>query len=171
MANPTPQEIIQREKGRAVVRARYLGELADVHARRMAALHEVNQQLDRVARLLTDAKLAGLTLVEISNASGISRPTLYQLQARYSDSPGDLRLGVLQTIANLGWVTASIVATEIERDRDDVEGMIKQLLADELLEEDFNDDPVEPAMAYRLTPTGFGALEGWTFALEEGDPE
>ena len=163
----------QREKARGTLRARYLGEAADIGGRRADALHEAETQLDRLARLLPNAITAGIGLSEIARASGISRPTLYQLRARYSDDPGDIRLGVLQATAE-GDVTADDVATLLERPRAEVVAVLDEL-------EDrgwITKHPIEYRdgsgrdWVYGLVVAGLDALEGWTFvaspAREEG---
>ena len=68
-------------------------------AARELALLQAEQQLDRLARLLPNALAGGLSLAEISRVTGVSRPTLYELKARYDDSDADLRLAVLQAVA------------------------------------------------------------------------
>src|SRR4051794_35533732 len=89
----------RREKGRAVVRALHVEQLEEAGTERHAALQAAEAHLDRIARLLPAALAAGLTLTEIARIAGVSRPTLYELRARYSDQPVDLSLGVLQALA------------------------------------------------------------------------
>jgi len=75
----------------------------DIGAQRAAALKAAEAQLERVARLLPNALGAGLSLTEISRLTDVSRPTLYQLRARQTAAEGNVRLAILQTVANHGW--------------------------------------------------------------------
>jgi hypothetical protein len=52
-----------------------------------------------VARLLPNALQAGISITEIARVTGVSRPTLCELQGRYGGSLGEFALGRLQTIA------------------------------------------------------------------------
>src|SRR5687768_12447410 len=90
------------ERGRAAVRALHLDNLEKAGADRAAALRLVDEHLDRIAQMLPLALQAGISLSEISRVTGVSRPTLYELRGRYADSPGDLELAVLQSVATGG---------------------------------------------------------------------
>jgi hypothetical protein len=117
MTAPDRETRLKREKGKATVRALHLSELEAAGAARARAIAEADKQLDRVARLLPDALSGGLSLSEIGRVARVSRQTLYELRARYSDSDGDLRLAVLQSVAWMQPTTADEVAEqEVEFD-------------------------------------------------------
>ena len=120
--------------------------------------------------MLPNALDAGLSLSEISRVTGVSRPTLYELRARYGGHERDLRLAVFQTIASAGRATGSDVTEHIGRPSSDISGVLEQLVDQNLLDVDFNDDAGNPAMEYRLTDSGFAALEHYRFQ-EEWEPE
>src|SRR3954451_16932134 len=94
----------QLEKARALVRALHLTELENAGAARAAALAQADAELQRIAARLPDALDAGISLSEIARVTGISRPTLYELRGRQSDSPRDLTLALLQLIGTRGAV-------------------------------------------------------------------
>lgn len=89
---------LKEQKGRGIVRALHESELANAGADRADALLRAEYALERIARQLLDALDAGLGMTEIAQLTGVSRPTLYELRARYSDSSRDLRLAVMQAL-------------------------------------------------------------------------
>ena len=163
--------IQQRERGKATVRALYLSELQDVKKRRSAALREAEAQLDRLARLLPSATDAGLTLSEIAIAAEVSRPTIYQLRARFSDNDYDLKLALLQTIANLGRARTTELKDMMGGEADRIPSALNEMMDSGLIVEDFNDEPADPAMEMALTQQGFDALEQWDFDEMTPDAE
>ena len=82
------EDTLRHEKGKALVRALHLSELVATSKAREVALHEAEAQFDRIARLLPDALKGGISMTEIARVTGISRPTLYELRARYGGSVG-----------------------------------------------------------------------------------
>jgi transposase-like protein len=160
------QETLKREKGRAVVRALHLSELESAGRARVAALKQAEAELDRIARALPDALDAGLTISEVARLTGVSRPTLYELQHRYGDDR-NLWLGVMQVIANNGSVDSSAIAKRLSRPPKQVAKIVKELVEDGFVEEDFNEDPDYPAMECWLSDKGFAALEHFRFADDE----
>jgi DNA-binding MarR family transcriptional regulator len=166
MTTTDREDMFRRERGKALVRALHLGELQAAGAKRALALDEAEEQLDRIARLLPDALHGGLTMTEISRVTGISRPTLYELKARYGDSVGDLRLAVLQSIA-LKASTSGEIADRLKRDHSDVGSAIGEYQRNELV--DF--EPVEledgEDLEYSLTLKGLETLEHWQFEDEQ----
>jgi transcriptional regulator with XRE-family HTH domain len=161
---------LRREQGRALVRALHVSELQAAGAARNVALHEAELQLDRIARLLPDATQGGLTLAEVARITGVSRPTLYQLRARYGDA-GDIRLAVLQTVANEGEIPLPEVVSTIARDDKETESTAFALVDEGLLEI----DPVtyldtgETVPGLSLSHQGADTLEAWEFSLDETD--
>ena len=160
------QETLNREKGRAVVRALHLSELESAGRARVAALEQAEAELDRIARALPDALDAGLTISEIARLTGVSRPTLYELQHRFGDDR-NLWLGVMQVIANHGSVGSGAIAKRLARPPKQVGKIVTELVQDGFVEEGFNDDPENPAMQCWLTDKGFAALEHFRFADDE----
>ena len=163
------QERIKRERGKALVRALNLSALEAAGAARAQALAEAESHLDRVARLLPDALRGGLTLSEIARVAGVSRQTLYELRARYSDSDGDLRLAVLQSVAWMQSVTVDELAEHLGRAYDDVVGTINQFMGEGLIDIWPRQTEDGYVAEYDLTPDGSRTLEQWVF-LEEHEP-
>ncbi len=162
---PAPSDDDGRiEKGRALVRSLHLSELQAAGAARAVALHEADVQLDRIAKLLPDALAGGISLTEVSRVSGVSRPTLYDLRGRYSDSPRGLRLAILQAIASRGNVTPDDLAESVGGLAGEREQVLRDLRSQDLIELDFDDEPY-----YALTRGGFDVLEHWTFEDLEAD--
>jgi chromosome segregation and condensation protein ScpB len=153
------------EKGRALVRALHLSELETAGTSRTLALHEAEKQLDRVARLLPNAMQAGISITEIARVTGVSRPTLYELQGRYGGSLGDLRLGVLQTIA-LRQPIANEQLRLLFDERDELAHVLVDLANEGLIEFDAEPTPEGDEAILMVTPGGYDALERWDFDFE-----
>jgi DNA-binding MarR family transcriptional regulator len=150
----------QREKARGALRALYLGEAVAIGRRRARALREAEEQLDKLARLLSNAVDAGIGLAEIARVADVSRPTLYQLKARYSDNPVDVRLAVLQ--ATLERDTVREIAARLGRSVDEVAALLSEFedrgwVGWEVDDEDGNE------VVWHLGLEGLAALERWTF--------
>jgi len=160
----------QREKARGALRALYLGEAASIGRQRAIALREIDEQLDKLARLLPNAVDAGIGLAEIARVAGVSRPTLYQLKARYSDNPGDVRLAVLQATLERG--TTREIAVRLSRSVDEVGGLLREFEDSGWVGWDVDDDDGNEVVWY-LGLEGLVALERWTFAdaTEEADSQ
>jgi transposase-like protein len=159
----------KREKGKALVRAVNLSALEAAGTARARALAEADSHLDEVARLLPDALRGGLTLSEIARVAGVSRQTLYDLRARYSDSDGDLRLAVLQSVAWMQSVTVDELAEHLGRGHDDIIRTLDQFMAEGLIEIWPRETEDGYVAEYDLTPDGSQTLEHWVF-LEEREP-
>ena len=94
----------------ALVRGLHLSELQAAGAARAVALHQAELELDRVARLLPDALQAGISLAEIARVAGVSRPTLYELRARYGGSVRDTHTcSAMRSRTN--WPVTRVLAT------------------------------------------------------------
>jgi DNA-binding MarR family transcriptional regulator len=167
MPAPKRTEAAQ-EKGRGVVRALHAAELEEAGNARAAALQEADRQLDRIARLLPDALGGGLNLTEIARLTGVSRPTLYELRARYGDSASDLRLAVLQSLATRGTQELADLRRHIGRPGRDLGPVVESFVKQGFIEEDVDaDGPDKPRLLMWLTPKGEALLEHWDF--EEPD--
>jgi DNA-binding phage protein len=187
MAAMTWEDRIQREKGRAVLRALHENELADAGAQRAAAIMRAEEQLDRIARLLPDAIEAGLGITEIARLTGLSRPTLYELRGRYSDSPRDLRIAVLQALMRHETSFPDTLPLHLKRSAAEIRPVIEDFRARGWIEWDI--DGGEPREApgpdglpfarsddgvvypFAVTVAGYEALESWTFADGYGQTE
>ena len=100
----------------------YLGEAASIGLKRAEALRVAEEQLDKLARLLPNAIDAGIGVSEIARVADVSRPTLYELRARYSDNWRYVLLGVLQ--ATLVGGSSSDIAELIGRSLAEVDALL-----------------------------------------------
>ena len=150
------------------MRALHLSELETAGTARTLALHEAEKQLDRVARLLPNAMQADISITEIARVTGVSRPTLYELQGRYGGSLADLRLGVLQTIA-LRQPIANEQLSLLFDGRDELAHVIVDLAKEGLIEFDAEPTPEGDEAILMVTPGGYDALERWDFEFEAAE--
>jgi transposase-like protein len=157
------------ERSRGVVRALHLGELEAAGREREVALAAADAALDRIARRLPDALEAGISLSEIARATGVSRPTLYELRGRYTDSQRDLRLALLQLLATRGPVEVSRLPEEVGRPDNEYREVLEALINSDLVEWDLDEEADPPQGVYVLTWKGHGLLEHWEFEDREGD--
>ncbi len=151
------------------MRALHLGELERAGEARATALAEADAQLDRIARLLPDALQAGVSLSEIARAAGVSRPTLYELRARYGDSSGDLYLGVLQTVATNPGIAGGELRDRLKQSGDALKEPLASFVAQGCIVEEVDEDGESPALVYYLTAKGDAVLEEWRFRDSDGD--
>lgn len=169
------REAIQlRERARAAARSVFLGELADLGRQRSEALQRAEDLADRIARVLPDALAAGIQLTEIGKVTGVSRPTLYTLRARYAVRPHGLHLVVIGALANGGRLASDLgdaigepideVLAQLERD-----GEIESRVID--IEDGDDGESPSPVTAYELTPQGVGVLENWEFDQRQYETE
>lgn len=171
---------MRQMKGQAVLRALHEDELADAGAKRTDALKRAEVELDRIARLLPGALSAGIGMTEISQLTGVSRPTLYELRGRYSAAEHDLMLAVLQTIlarqeSSFPDALADHLGVAASRVRPVVEelfsrGWIEWALDEAQPRNPFPDDGLPFArdhegrvFPYDITKDGYDALERWKF--------
>jgi DNA-binding PadR family transcriptional regulator len=75
----------------------------------------------------------------------------------------DVRLAVLQTIANAGWHTTSLLADLLGRPYGEIAPVLKAMTSEGLLRDDFNEDPDNPDMEYALSESGFEWFEHFDF--------
>ena len=155
---------LQQEKGKQLVRSVHLGELQAAGEARATALRQAEEQLDRIARLLPDALDGGVRITEIARLTGVSRQTLYELRARYSDSPRDLTLAVMQALLTQYPATAEEVANHLGRSVSDVEAVLKRLRDEGFADWDYESFP--DAFVTHLTIQGFKAFEDWQFEAD-----
>lgn len=166
------EDTLRHEKGKALVRALHLSELAAASKARELALHEAENQFDRVARLLPDALNGGISMTEIARVTGISRPTLYELRARYGGSVGDLRLAILQAIIANHAVTVAALSERLGRPSKDISLVVDEFVSGDLLHEDVEEvGPEEWEQRLYVTSNGLAFLEHWEFEADEVDDE
>jgi DNA-binding MarR family transcriptional regulator len=149
---------LNREKGKALVRAMHLSEFRAAGSARALALHEAEEQLDRIARALPDALNADVPLAEIARSSGVSRQTLYELKARY-DPAGNTELAVLQAIATNQPVTVDKLAARLNRTQREVKEPVDAFLESGLIAWVFLDRDAGDRVC--LTDNGAAVLAGW----------
>jgi len=167
MSDDSREAIQLRERAKAAARSVFLGELTDLGRQRTEALQRAEDLADRIARVLPDALAAGIQLTEIGKVTGVSRPTLYTLRARYEVRPHGLHLAVIGALANGGRLDSDL-AEAIGEPIDDV---LRQLEEDGEIQsrvidvEDSGDDGQGGSWvtAYELTRQGVGVLEDWAF--------
>jgi DNA-binding IclR family transcriptional regulator len=140
----------------------YVSDLEAAGEARAAALREADTQLDRIARLLPDATGAGLSLAEIARITGVSRPTLYQLRARYGD---DAYLGpaLLQAVASTGLARLDHLATSIGRPESELWPVLEHFTETDVLELEPVDDEEGTHPAFALTEKGHMVLDVMDF--------
>ena len=149
------------------MRAIYLGEAASIGVRRAEALRVAEEELDKLARLLPNAIDAGISISEIARVADVSRPTLYELRARYSENWRYVLLGVLQ--ATLAGGSSGEIAERIGRPLSQVEALLGQLEdQDFVFSEDVEYPEGEKGWIWRMSMKGLTALEEWTFDENEG---
>jgi len=172
MATEDRERRMRYEKGKGLLRAVHESELDAAGAARALALHEAEQQLDRIARRLRDALAAGLTVSEIARLTGVSRPTLYELRARYSADPRDLTFAVISVIGSrAGSIDASGVVAVLKRPAKEIGPLVRDLIDQDVVREDFNEKPDDPMMELFLTEKAFDLLEAWEFPQADDEPD
>lgn len=86
----------------------------------------------------------------------------YELRARYGDSPRDLRLAVLQSLAVRGPQGAGELVGNIGHSkRDEVRELLDAFASQSVI--DVEVDPEEQAVTYYLTEKGDALLDHWRF--------
>lgn len=166
MSSEERRKAIEAEKGKALVRALHQSELEAAGARRAVALHAAETELDRIARRMPEALQAGLSMSDIARLTGLSRPTLYGLRARYG-SVGDLKLAVLQALA-FGPSTEREIAEDLGRPVQEVGLLVSDFFQRDWIDVDgrreYEDGTDE--VEFGITAAGIETLENWTFEDE-----
>lgn len=159
----------ESQRGREIVRGLHADELREAGAARRAALKAADDQLDRIARLMPAALKGGLSVSEIGRLTGVSRPTLYELRARYGDSVADVRFALLQTLATTPALNADEVERHLGGPRPVLSEIVKELKAHNVLDYEVEDGEEGPVLFYELTDKGFDLLEHWSFEAAEAE--
>lgn len=122
------------QRSRLTLQVLYRRELGECGRRRAGALAEAEAELLRIARFLPGALHAGMTLTEISQLTGVSRPTLYALRSRRPlDSPEDILFALLSALAGLGPQTTGQLAGVVGIAADDAEAILTDLVTQGVL--------------------------------------
>jgi len=106
---------------------------------------------------------------EIGRVAKVSRQTLYELRARYSDSEGDLRLAVLQSVAWMQPTTVDEVAEHLGRDAADVARTLSGFVSEDLVDLGHRLTEDGEEVEFDLTPAGVSTLDNWVF-IEDLEP-
>lgn len=152
----------ERERLNALIRTLHISELESAGQARARALAQADAELDRIAKRLPDALDGGLSLAEIARITGVSRPTLYELRGRYTNSDRDLRLALLQTIATHS-VVAGTLPERLGRPAKDIASALSFLEENKLIDYEPDEEAEEPTAYYELTGDGAWVLENWSF--------
>jgi hypothetical protein len=91
------------------------------------------REVDRIATFLPGARHAGITMSEISQLTGLSRPTLYELQNRSRVGEPDLARVVLSVLGGLGPQTTEQLAGVTKIAERILAKTVEDLLAQELV--------------------------------------
>ncbi len=159
----------ESHRGREIVFGLHGDELREAGEARRAALKAADDQLDRIARLMPAALEGGLSLSEIGRLTGVSRPTLYELRARYGDSAVDLRFALLQTLATRPGLPAKEVEDYLGGPRTALSEIVRELRAQKVLDYEVEEGEEGPVLCYELTDKGFAMLEHWSLEAAESE--
>jgi hypothetical protein len=163
------ERAVRREKGKALVRALHLTELATAGRARALALHEANEQLDRIGRLVPGALQGGISMTEIGRITDVSRPTLYELRGRYGGAIGDLRFALLLVIATRQPVSRDELQ-ETLGDQQHFEQVFSEFEKQRLIEYDVEPTEVgDDQLLVLMAPDGYRTLEEWEFEITLAD--
>ena len=119
--------------GRLALQALHRKELGDSGRRIQQSREAAQHELDRIAAFLPGARHAGMTMSEISQLTGLSRPTLYELQNRGGAGTPDVTLAVLSALGGLGPQTAEQLSGVTKIAEHLVAEAVTDLLARELV--------------------------------------
>lgn len=108
-------------------------ELGESGRRIQESRESAQRELDRIAAFLPGARHAGMTMSEISQLTGLSRPTLYELQNRNGAGEGDVTLAILSALGGLGPQTSEQLAGVMKIAEGVVAHAVEDLLARELV--------------------------------------
>jgi hypothetical protein len=108
-------------------------ELSESGRRIQEGRESAQRELDRVAAFLPGARHAGMTMSEISQLTGLSRPTLYELQSRSGSGERDLTLPILSALGGLGPQTTEQLAGAMKLAEGVVAKAVEDLIARELV--------------------------------------
>ncbi len=107
MSTPLFKQRDQRARNsRLAFQVLHRHELTESGLRIREGREATQRELERIAAFLPGARHAGLTMSEISQLTGLSRPTLYQLQNGHSTDQQDVTRAVLSALGGLGPQTA-----------------------------------------------------------------
>lgn len=157
-------DILRQEKGKALVRALHLSELEAAGRARALALHEAEEQLAKIARLMPLALESGISITDIRRVTNVSRPTLYELRGRHGTSLGDLRFALLQAVATRQPVSVDELKEHFA-ERPEFDEVLHEFNEGRLIEYIVEPGPPdgEDMLVVLMTPDGYQTLEQWDF--------
>lgn len=149
------------QRSRLTLQVLYRRELGESGRRRAAALAGAEQELARIAQFLPGALHAGMTLTEISQLTGVSRPTLYAIRDRRPpESRDEVVFALLSALGGLGPQSAEQLAGLIGVEADDVAPLVAELVTRGLLHQLIGySSPAFPTAFLVLTELGAKTLE------------
>jgi DNA-binding phage protein len=118
---------------RLALQALHRQELTDSGRRIQESREAAQRELDRIAAFLPGARHAGMTMTEISQLTGLSRPTLYELQNRSGTVELDVTLAVLSALGGLGPQTAEQLSGVTKIAEQSLAQALEDLVARELV--------------------------------------
>ena len=158
------------QESRANVRALYVSQLEAAGSARSEALRQADAHLDRIARLIPDAVNSGLSLTDVARVTGVSRPTLYQLRARYGDSHADLRMALLQVVADAGSASLPQLVDGLGRPQAELWPVLRDYVDAGVLDVEPSAGE-KPQPTFSLTEKGDVLLQYRRFQEEAGEDE
>lgn len=109
-----------------------------------------------------------MSMVHVGRVTGVSRPTLYELRAKYGEGAIDFNFTVLDTLARRG----SMSISELKHRLGDSVG---EHLADFQRQDLLDVEPEPTADGYigvvAITPQGLELLEHWRLHIDEREAE
>lgn len=159
-----PQDHVAHEKVRGAMRGFHLRALEEAGRARAAALKEADEQLQRIGRLLPDALDVGISMAHAGRVTGVSRPTLYELRAKYGEGAIDFNFTLLEMLARRG----PLSKLELEHHLGaSAWNHAVDFHRQGLLEVEPEERPESEVPVLGLSHQGFELLEHWRFHIEE----
>jgi hypothetical protein len=158
---------LRQERGKGLVRTLHRHELEEAGRLRRQSEDEADRQLERIASHLPGALAAGLSLTEISRVTGVSRPTLYELQKGEAGWARDLAFEALSALASTGPLVFGRLGELLELDDRRLRGVVNALAGEALIESVGVGD--RGARVFAITTRGEERLSAWEFRGTEQD--
>jgi DNA-binding transcriptional ArsR family regulator len=109
------------------------------------------------------------SLSEIGRVTGVSRPTLYELQAKYGQTGMDFNFTLLQTIALRGPLPISEITKRLGEPSGGLSKHLQPFIDEGLVDIDVEPGPEDDVAIASLTAKGLDRLEAWEFHLAEAE--
>jgi hypothetical protein len=163
MATPLFDERDRRARNsRLMLQALHRSELTASGDRLKAGREDTQRELQRIGRFLPGARQAGLSMTQISELTGVSRPTLYQLEKdQATQEDRDVPKVILTALGGLGPQTPDQLASVTKIAETTVADAVAGLVAAELVKVlTAYYTPDAPTAFLMLTQAGAEALQG-----------